>query len=55
MDTDFYTLKIDGTEVFLDGEKVKGLNSYAVERSENGIPLLTLKVYVEPTELLVRP
>jgi hypothetical protein len=55
MKMEFYTLEIDGTEVFLDGQKIKGLSGYVLERSENGIPLLTLKVYIEPTKLLVKP
>jgi hypothetical protein len=55
MKMEFYTLEIDGTEVLLDGQKIKGLNGYVLERSENKIPLLTLKIYIEPAKVLIKP
>ena len=45
---EFYSLRIDGNHLYLDGIEVKGLNSYKLEHSENNIPMLTLKLYIEP-------
>ncbi len=52
---DFYTLEIKGFDLLLDGVKVKGINGYKLERSENNIPLLTLKLYIDPTIRMVKP
>ena len=49
-----YNLEIVGNKIYLDGVEVKGVNSYHLEQTEDEIPELTLKMYVEPTVVVKR-